>query len=149
MLSILLVSIASLISFYKGYYQRLAICLMVLLPSVAHYLLFNESQAFEYYGTAACASLIVIALIEFLPRSPLAVDIQLINVLYVVGHLVGYLMYYDYIAPTAYNLIVLVLFIFEFTRLVVITKKDKKHGATHRSSTIHFNDGNRGLHRYW
>lgn len=149
MLSITLVSIATIMATFKKGKQRLLVCICVLLPAMAHYLLFNDKTGFEYYGTAAVASLIVISCLEPLKRSPLALDIQVINLLYLVAHLFGFVMYHSYMEPYAYNAIVLVLFLIEFARLIITTKKDEAHGTCNRFNSLHTNDsrGSLGCHR--
>lgn len=140
MLSIVLTSIATVASTFRRGKHRLLVCLSVLLPAIFHYALFNDSIDFEYYGTAAVASLIVIAVLEFLPRSPLVADIQLINLGYIFAHFAGFVLYHSYMEPLLYNALVLGIFVIEFTRLMITTTKDKKHGACGRFDSIHSND---------
>lgn len=140
MLSIVLTSIATIAATFHNGKHRLLVCLAVLFPAIFHYVLFNDSTDFNYYGTAAVASLIVITLLECGPRSPLIVDIQLINFIYIIAHFIGYLMYNAYMEPLMYNALVLGIFVIEFTRLMITTKKDKKHGACGRFDSIRSDD---------
>ncbi len=136
MLSVILVFVASIVASFKSDNKRLLVCLAVLVPALLHVAIFSGSGDFTYYVTAGCASLIVISLLEFLPRSPLIVDIQLINFAYIIVHAAGFAMFHAYMEPMIYNALVLVLFVTEFTRLLLTTDKDIKHGIRDRDDSF-------------
>lgn len=154
MLSILLVSIATVYSTFLKGRHRLIVCLAVLIPAIAHYIVFdkdagliykwewviNDSTDFVYFGTAAAFNLITISALELVKRSPLVLSIQVINLGYIISHSVGFGMYNAYLEMSWYNSLVLGIFVIEFTRLMITTKKDKMHGACGRFDSIRFND---------
>lgn len=145
MLSIVLVFIASLFASYKSDNKRLIVCLVVLAPAIFHLGFFSDSSGFAYYVTAGCASLIVISMLEWLPRSPLVSDIQVINFVYIIAHGIGYAMYHSYMEPVVYNAVVLTLFVIEFARLMISTDKDNKHGIRNRDDTFRNNGPSRRI----
>lgn len=140
MLSVILVAIALIVSTVRDGSNRSLICILILLPSIAHYSFFNDSVNFEYYGTAAVVSVFIITALNYLPTTPLSADLQAINFMYIIAHFIGWVMYNAYLEPFWYNTLVLTIFVIEFLRLIVITKKDIRHGAFSRFDSIHFND---------
>lgn len=145
MLSITLM-IAAL--FYNGLvYQNLnrsLICLAILILTAVHFMIFDESVSFMYYGTAALSCLITITILELMPKSPLVVDIQLISFGGILANFFGYGMYEAYQGPFAYNAIMLCLFIIELVRLMVRTKNDREYGCIAGDFTIHSDGSSSG-----
>lgn len=145
MLSITLM-IAALI--YNGLvYQKLDrsfICLAILMLTAVHFMLFDESVSFMYYGTAALSCLITITILELMPKSPLVVDIQLISFGGILANFFGYGMYEAYQGPGAYNFIMLCLFITELVRLMIRTKNDREYGHIARVFAIHSDESSSG-----
>ena len=139
MLSIILVLIASSAAIVRANWVRALICAVVLIPASLHYLVFNDASGFEYYGTAAVSSLLIITVLNYIPSTPLSVDIQSINFIYIIMHFIGFAMYSLYLDPFWYNALVLVVFLIEFARLILITKKDVKHGAYNKYGSVYIN----------
>lgn len=143
MLSLILVTVALIVSACKSGNHRVLVCLSILIPSATHYVIFNDSVDFAYYGTAAVSSLIVITILNYLPRSPLSTDIQVVNLMFIFANFIGWGMYHAYIEPFWYNALILIIFVIEFARLMIHTKKDEAHGACNQFSFIRNNDGRR------
>jgi len=113
------------------------VCAIALLPTLAHFILFDNATDFMYYGTAALSSLIVISVLEFIKQTPLTRDIQAIGLGYVATHFLGWGIYHAEWQPTAYNLIALVLFVIEFARLMILTKTDMDYELGGGGISIH------------
>ena len=145
MLSVILVLFALLYTNYKFGNYRTLICGIVFVPAIIHYYLFNDALDFEYYGTAGVASFIVISALEFVKRTPLALDIQVLNGLMVGANFFGYLTYHAELEPIAYNFIINVLFVVEFLRLVIVTKKDREYGLLNRNDTVRHDASGHGM----
>ncbi len=131
MTSLALLSIALLVNtLLPGREGRWLICLAALIPAGLHFVIADGLTDYEYYGTAACASLAVFAVLEYLPRSPLGVFIQITQVLAIAVHFIGYVMWYTYQEPLVYNVLVMGLIITEWFRLMVRTRADGEHWAS-------------------
>ena len=118
---------------------RALVCFIAIIPTASHYLLFNDVDAFEYYGTAAVASSITIGLLEFAPRSPLAFHIQVIHYALIVVNFIGWVMWASYAEPFIYDVLIMALVFCEWLRLLIRTKADGEHGASHFMRSIHLN----------
>lgn len=145
MLSVILLSFATIAALFRGLWDRAKVGVIALVPAVAHYSFLNDVNAHAYYLSAAVTSFIVIVILELLPRSPLVLDFMKINVAYIFIHASGYVMWYSYMEPTIYNYACYALFIVEFVRLLTVTKLDAKHGICRNSCAIRSNDNNRHM----
>ena len=147
MISIILLSLVLAGSLLFRAYGRALVCFIALVPTVGHYALFSGLGAFEYYGTAALARSITIALLEFAPRSPLAFHIQVINYALIVVNFIGWVMWVSYAEPYLYDILIMALVVTEWLRLLIRTKADGEHWSSNFMRSIYPNaaiDGNGG-----
>ena len=118
---------------------RSYVCLAVLMPTAAHFILAGDLGGYQYYGSVGAMCCISFALLEFLPDSPLVTSIQSIQVAGILANGFGVVMYYAWQEPMVYNVIMMVLIIIEWTRLMLRTKADGEHGATNFMRDIRAN----------
>jgi len=140
MISVILLTVALAVGLLLKDWGRGLVCFIAIVPTVGHYLLFNDLDAFQYYGTAALASSITIGLLEFAPRSPLAFHIQVIHYILIVVNFIGWCMWVSYAEPFIYNVLIMALVIAEWLRLLIRTKADGEYGANNFMRSIHIND---------
>lgn len=118
---------------------RSFICLAIIFMTSVHYYLFDSSVSFMYYGTAALACLITITVLEMMPKSPLVVDIQVINFAGILVNFIGYGMYEAYLSPYLYDSLMYCLFAVEVFRLFIRTKHDREYEHIARDCHLHNN----------
>lgn len=133
MTSIVLLILALLFNLLmKGREGRPLVCLVVLIPVIAHVSFFSDvssDNAFNYYGTAAAAGLVVFATLEFLPGTPLIAFMQLISITSIVVNIIGFAMWFFWLEPFWYNVMAKALMIIEFSRLMIRTRADGEYRA--------------------
>lgn len=77
---------------------------------VLHDLLLASADGFAYYGSAALVDLIIVALLHKIePLPTMALALQRLCVVSIVTNFAGFLLWYNYSPPTAYNVAFLIL----------------------------------------
>lgn len=127
MVSVGLLSLALLANvFYKNGY-RVLISFIAIFVTVAHFIFFNDTTSFSYYGTVAIACLITILSISLFTSSPLGTDIQLISLIGIFVNMLGYYQYQAGLGPVLYDELMTILITVEFIRLMLRTDRDRIH----------------------
>lgn len=125
-----------LASFTRHQWHRLLCAIMIAIPSILHYSLFNDSTGATYYGSGMAFSAMAIALLQFVKPnkkpSQLVVHLQIISYLFLIVNIAGYFMWYAYMKPNWYDGLCLLLSILEAARLILHTRGDKNDGIDGR-----------------
>lgn len=138
MLSLVLFSVIALIMSSGYSYSRVWVCLPVLLMAFISFYLGPYLGDWAYYLVSASLSGIVIALLQLVKQTQLALHIQIINALAIFAHGLGFALYHFEQPPTIYNDIILGLGVIEFTRLILITKMDyREYGFAGGFNTVY------------
>ena len=124
---------------------RPLICLLALIPTAGHYIFCDDLPAIQYYATAGVAGSITIALLEFVPRCPLVLDIQRINWIFIAINFIGLGIWAAFWEPLIYDSLIMGLVIIEWLRLMIRTKDDGRYWANDFMRSIHSNVAVNGL----
>lgn len=127
MLSATLLFVALLVNAFNRSGYRVLLCFIAIFVTVAHFITFNDAVSYNYYGTAAIASLVMILGASIFSNSPLSTDVQLINLAAIGVNMIGYYQYWAGIDPYFYNNAMVFLITVEFIRLMLRTNRDRIH----------------------
>ena len=95
------------------------------------------------YFIAAAVSTCIICLLPYLGKTLLTQDLQIINLLWVVAHAYGFILYMLYLEPTSYDNIQKILLVAQFGRLIIFRGSDANY-ITYRERFGRF----RNIHFY-
>lgn len=125
--SVGLLSLALLANaFYKNGY-RVLISFIAIFVTAGHFIFFNDTTSFAYYGSVSIACLITILSVSLFASSPLGTDIQLISLAGIFINMLGYYQHQSGVDPALYNELMTVLITAEFIRLMLRTNRDRIH----------------------
>ena len=90
------------------------------------------------YFVAAIVGTMTVIFLSFFKYSPIVRDVQIINIVWVVVHFMGYLLYMSYYPPAMYDLAQTVLYAAQIFRLIWVTNDDKRYSDdTYRGDIFH------------
>jgi len=138
MLSLVLFSVVAIVMSLGYSYQRVLIALPVVVMAFAAFYSDPYLGDWAYYLVNASFSAIVVGILQVPRQTSLNVHIQIINAIAIFAHGLGFIMYELGYSAVAYNAIILVLGVIEFTRFVIITRMDsKEYGFTGGFNSIY------------
>lgn len=100
---------------------------------VLHDLVATSLIGFAYYGSAAAASLLALALLRKAQGSELAFVLGLVSVGSIAGNLFGYVVWFLYLPPFSYNMFFMAVYLYAL--LAMITIKGGQGGSLGSSRT--------------
>ena len=126
MLSLIFFATVALIVNAGHSFGRIAVCIPVVLMAFMSYWSEPYLHGLHYYVVSGTLSAIVIALLLIPRQTQLNLHIQVINLFAIFAHGIGATLAYNELSLSIYSDIILVLGVIEFTRLISVTKMDKK-----------------------
>jgi len=126
MLSLIFFAAIALIVNAGHSFGRIAVCIPVALMAFVSYWSEPYLNGLQYYVVSGTFSAMVIALLLIPRQTQLNIHIQIINLLAIFAHGIGAALAYNELSLSIYSDIILVLGVIEFTRLLAVTRMDKK-----------------------
>ena len=144
--SVGLLSLALLSNMFHKSGYRVLISFIAIFVTIGHFIFFNDSTSFSYYGSVSIACLTTILSISLFTSSPLGTDIQIISLVGIFINMLGYYQYQSGVNPELYNELMTMLITAEFIRLMLRTNRDRIHDVFEADSRnggilIHANSG--------
>lgn len=90
-----------------------------------------------YYFLCGFYDFLAYFCLGFLGKNKLIYDLQDINELSVAAHCLGYVIWYSYLPPDVYNVILYTLLAWQIVRLLSVTDDDLHTKFTRRSGLLH------------
>lgn len=106
--------------------DRVMVCILLMLFSSLHFIVFDGVTGLEYYGSAAVGHLIINWMLDRVDDTYFSSDIALINYVALLGQCFGFVCYVADVSQIPYNALMTVLAVVEMARLVIRTGRDKE-----------------------
>ena len=102
--------------------QRLLLASFYVLINTAHLLLFNDLNGSSYYLVASLFDLLVMTSVSAI-RIPQTLSIQKLCIISITANFAGWLMWYLYLDPAAYNAVFVAIYLYA---IIILTSRDRR-----------------------